>query len=81
MKKTIQVATDRAYDETKTVLPAEMARGVYLHHAPSLRALKLMHLMIGSIPTKVPKVPQKFWHWFDLGSIGTKVHEVPQAYG
>jgi len=41
------VAADRAYDQTKTVLPSEVAQGVYMEHAPSLRALKLMHLMIG----------------------------------
>ena len=48
MGKTIEVATDRAYDQTKTVLPSEVAQGVYMEHAPSLRALKLMHLMIGT---------------------------------
>lgn len=47
MGKTIEVATNRAYDQTKTVLPAEVAQGVYMENAPSLRALKLMHLMIG----------------------------------
>lgn len=41
------MAADRAYDQTKTVLPSEVAQGVYMEHAPSLRALKLMHLMIG----------------------------------
>lgn len=48
MGKTIEVAADRAYDQTKTVLPAEVAQGVYMQHAPSLQALKLMHLMIGT---------------------------------
>ena len=46
MGKTTEVAADRAYDWTKTVLPAEVARGVYMRNAPSLAALKLMHLMI-----------------------------------
>lgn len=46
MTKTTQVAFDRAFDETKTVMPAEVARGLYVRNAPSLRALKLMHLMI-----------------------------------
>lgn len=46
MIKTTKVASDRAYDDTKTVLPAEFARGVYIQHAPSAQALKLMHLMI-----------------------------------
>jgi len=48
MGKTLDVAADRAFDQTKTVLPAEVARGVYLRNAPSLQALKLMHLMIGT---------------------------------
>jgi hypothetical protein len=48
MGKTIEVAADRAYDQTKTVLPSEVAQGVYMENAPSLRALKLMHLMIGT---------------------------------
>lgn len=48
MGKTIEVAADRAYDKTKTVLPAEMARGTYMQNVPGLAALKLMHLMIGT---------------------------------
>ena len=47
MGKTLKVAADRAYDQTKTVLPGEVAQGVYMQNAPSLQALKLMHLMIG----------------------------------
>ena len=48
MGKTLEVAADRAFDQTKPVLPAEVARGVYMRNAPSLQALKLMHLMIAS---------------------------------
>lgn len=48
MGKTIQVAADRSFDQSKTVLPAEVARGVYMRNAPSLQALKLMHLMIAT---------------------------------
>ena len=48
MGKTTEVAADRAYDQTKTVLPSEVAQGVYMQHAPSLQALKLMHLLIGT---------------------------------
>ncbi|WP_419737889.1 hypothetical protein [Ruegeria sp.] len=48
MKKTIQVASDRAYDRTKSILPAEVARGVYVENPPSAEALKLMHLLIGT---------------------------------
>jgi hypothetical protein len=47
MTKTTQVAADRAHDEAKTVLPAEVARGVYIENPPGAEALKLMHLMIG----------------------------------
>lgn len=48
MGKTIEVATDRSFDQSKTVLPTEVARGVYMQNAPSLAALKLMHLMIST---------------------------------
>lgn len=47
MGKTIQVAADRAFDKTKTVLPAEVARGIYMQNPPGLAALKLMHVLIG----------------------------------
>jgi len=47
MTKTTQVAADRAHDETKSVLPAEVARGVYIENPPGAEALKLMHLLIG----------------------------------
>lgn len=46
MARTTDVASDRAYDPSKTILPAEFARGVYIQHAPSAQALKIMHLMI-----------------------------------
>jgi hypothetical protein len=47
MVKTTQIAADRAFDEAKTVLPAEVARGVYIENPPGAEALKLMHLLIG----------------------------------
>jgi len=46
MGKTVQVAIDRAFDKTKTVLPAEVARGIYMQNPPGLAALKLMHVLI-----------------------------------
>lgn len=46
MTKTTQIAADRAHDQTKTIMPAEIARGVYIEHPPGAQALKLMHLMI-----------------------------------
>lgn len=48
MVKTMHVAADRSNDPTKTVLPAEVARGVFMQNPPSLQALKLMHLMIAT---------------------------------
>ena len=47
MLKTTQIASDRAFDEAKTVLPTEVARGVYIENPPGAEALKLMHLLIG----------------------------------
>lgn len=47
MTKTTEIAADRAFDDTKTVLPAEVARGVYIENPPGAEALKLMHLLIG----------------------------------
>lgn len=47
MGKTVQVAADRAFDKSKTVLPAEVARGTYMQNPPGLAALKLMHVLIG----------------------------------
>lgn len=47
MRKTTKIAADRAYDQAKTVLPAEVARGIYIENSPSAEALKLMHLLIG----------------------------------
>jgi hypothetical protein len=69
MKKTTQIATDRAYDETKTVLPAEMARGVYMHHAPSLRALKLMHLMVAKAAGRMAEPVQHELRLSDIRGI------------
>ncbi len=48
MGKTLEVAADRAFDQTKTVLPAEVARGIFMQNAPGLAALKVMHLLIAT---------------------------------
>lgn len=48
MPKTTQVAADREHDKARSVLPAEVARGVYIENPPSAEALKLMHLLIGT---------------------------------
>ena len=42
-----RLCCNRAFDEAKTVLPAEVARGVYIENPPEAEALKLMHLLIG----------------------------------
>ena len=44
----MQVATDREYDDSSSVVPAEYARGLYVRNAPGALALKLMHLMISA---------------------------------
>jgi len=46
MGKTLQVAADREFDQSKTVVPAEVARGIYIENPPGAQALKLMHLLI-----------------------------------
>jgi hypothetical protein len=74
MKKTTQIAADRTYDETKTVLPAEMARGVYMHHAPSLRALKLMHLMIAKAGGRMAEPVQHEMRLSEINSIDGMAH-------
>ena len=60
------MAADRAFDETKTVLPAEVARGVYIENPPSLQALKLMHLMISKAGGRVADEVQHEMRLSDL---------------
>jgi hypothetical protein len=45
--KRTKIAADRCHDDSKSVLPAEVAWGVYIENPPFAEALKLMHLMIG----------------------------------
>ena len=66
MTKTIQTAADRAYDQTKTVLPAEVARGVYIANPPSAQALKLMHLLIAQAGGRMA---DDVWHELRLSDI------------
>ncbi|WP_419737855.1 replication initiation protein, partial [Ruegeria sp.] len=35
------------FDQSKSVFPSEVARGIYIENPPSAEALKLMHLLIG----------------------------------
>jgi hypothetical protein len=78
MLKTTQVAADRAHDQTKTVLPAEVARGVYMQNAPSLKALKLMHLMIATAGGRMAEPVQHEMRLSDIRKIdglGHHTHE------
>ena len=76
MGKTVQVAADRAFDQTKTVLPAEVARGVYIRNAPSLQALKLMHLMIATAGGRMAEAVRHEIRLADIRAIdGMKNHD------
>lgn len=76
MGKTIQVAADRALDQAKTILPAEVARGVYMRNAPSLQALKLMHLMIATAAGRMAEDVQHDIRLSDIRRIeGMKNHD------
>lgn len=74
MGRTLTVAADRAFDKTKTVLPAELARGVYMRNAPSLRALKLMHLMIATAAGRMADPVQHQMRLADIRSIEGMAH-------
>ena len=76
MSKTIQVAADRAYDPTKTVLPAEVARGIYIENPPSAQALKLMHLLIAKAGGRMADEVQHEMRMADLKHIeGMRNHD------
>ena len=79
MGKTIEVAADRAYDQTKTVLPSEVAQGVYMQNAPSLRALKLMHLMIGTAAGRMAEPVLHEMRLSDVRSIEGMAHHDQQS--
>ena len=76
MAKTIQVAADRAYDTTKTVLPVEVARGIYIENPPSAQALKLMHLLIAKAGGRMADEVQHEMRMADLKhSEGMRNHD------
>lgn len=76
MAKTIQVAADRAYDTTKTVLPVEVARGIYIENPPSAQALKLMHLLIAKAGGRMADEVQHEMRMADLKHIeGMRNHD------
>lgn len=76
MAKTTQVAADRAYDQTKTVLPVEVARGIYIENPPSAQALKLMHLLIAKAGGRMADEVQHEMRMSDLKHIeGMRNHD------
>lgn len=78
MGKTVQVANDRAFDTSKTVLPAEVARGVYIENPPGAQALKLMHLMISTAGGRMADDVQHQFRLSDIRKVpGMKHHDRP----
>lgn len=76
MSKTLSVIKDRSFDASKTVLPVEYARGLYVKHAPSALALKLMHLMISQAGGALAEARQHEIRLADIRSIqGMKNHD------
>lgn len=76
MGKTVQVAKDRAFDTSKTVLPAEVARGVYIENPPGAQALKLMHLMISTAGGRMADDVQHQFRLSDIRKVsGMKHHD------
>lgn len=74
MGKTVQVAQDRAFDASKTVLPAEVARGVYIENPPGAQALKVMHLMISTAGGRMADDVQHHFRLSDIRKISGMKH-------
>lgn len=76
MGKTVQVAADRAHDETKTVVPAELVRGIYIENPPGAQALKLMHLLISIAGSRMADDVQHELRMADMKAIeGMRNHD------
>lgn len=76
MGKTLQVAADREFDQTKTVVPAEVARGIYIENPPGAQALKLMHLLISIAAGRMADDTQHELRMADLKAIeGMRNHD------
>jgi len=74
MGKTTQIASDREYDQTKTVLPIEYAQGIFMRNVPSLRALKLMHLMIAKAGSRMGESVRHEMRLSDVRNIEGMAH-------
>ena len=73
---TISVISDRSFDETKTVIPAEYARGLYVKNPPGAPALKLMHMMISKAGGALAEPRQHELRLADLRAVqGMKNHD------
>lgn len=76
MGKTIQVASDRQFDKSKTVLPAEFARGIYIENPPGAQALKLMHLLLSIAGGRMADDVQHQLRMADISAIdGMRKHD------
>lgn len=76
MGKTVQVAADREFDQAKTVVPAEVARGIYIENPPGAQALKLMHLLISIAAGRMAADMQHELRMADLKAIeGMRNHD------
>lgn len=76
MGQTLQVASDRVHDHSKTVLPVEVARGIYIENPPSAQALKLMHLLVAKAAGRMADEVQHEMRMSDLKHIeGMRNHD------
>ena len=68
MGKTLQVIGDRAYDDTRSYHPGELADGRFadLHNPPSLAALKLHEVLFKAAGAAVA---DDRWHQIDLATL------------
>ncbi len=78
MNSTTQIAQDRAFDSSKSVLPTEVARGVYIENPPSAEALKLMHLLIAKAGGRMADDVRHEFRLADIKAIeGMRNHSRP----
>lgn len=75
MGQTITVAQDREFSTDSTVVPREVARGVYIERAPTAQGLKLLLLLIGTAGGRMGDDVQHELRLADLKAIsGIKNH-------
>ena len=75
MGKTLQVAADRAFDQTVTVMPAEIARGLTIKSQMSAQALKLLHVLIAKAGSRMAEPVEHEIRLSDVANLdGTRKH-------